>query len=115
MVTEAQHVSNHAPTPSDVSAGKDAWDRGERLEPGTPRPFFCRSCGQRTVGTHVPRGWYSLTRHAGSRPEPPIRLGLYCSVDCLSAQMPRLIGVDKDIGENLETIGHRQISTEHPG
>jgi len=71
---------------------------GERVggwPQGQPRPFFCRSCNKRETAVMVPRGWYTLTRHTGTLDEPPLRLGTYCSAQCLSDQMARVTAQEK--------------------
>jgi hypothetical protein len=74
--------------------------------PKTPRPpgertermFYCRQCGKEENGFHVPFGWYTITRSL-PLPARPLRLGMYCSVACLARQMPRLIGIGRDLDE----------------
>jgi hypothetical protein len=97
-------------TPGDDRAheAKELAEAGHRLPDLMPhrahrpvhteaRPYFCRTCGREQVGLYVPRGWYSLCRHAGDMARP-LRLGIYCSVECLIAGTPRLKGVADDIG-----------------
>lgn len=85
----------HSPQPEVAKRRKDLIDsrgRSNRFE-GEMRDYFCRTCGAVKVGRVIPRGWYGLTRHAGAVDRPMIRLGLYCSIECLAAQLPRLTGV----------------------
>lgn len=81
--------------------GKRKIDQGQRLpnqEP-TPRPFYCRNCGAERMGLVVPGGWYSLTRHDGQAFGKPHRLGMFCSLECLAGQLPRLQGIASDLGK----------------
>jgi hypothetical protein len=73
---------------------------GRFIKPGRKdevRPWFCRTCGIEEQGTEVPVGWYALTRKAAHR-QPGVntllRLGLYCSADCLEGQTRRLKGIE---------------------
>ncbi|GII04905.1 hypothetical protein [Planobispora takensis] len=75
----------------------DLWQDDERL-PASParggpestraggqeseRSFFCRICQRSERGRWVPAGWYLLERAPGGKGRH-LRLGLYCSVDCL--------------------------------
>jgi hypothetical protein len=68
------------------------------------RPFFCRSCGAEQRSTLVPRGWYTLTRASGSRQETPRRLGIFCSLECIDRQIPRLIDIEADPDERFATV-----------
>jgi hypothetical protein len=53
------------------------------------RPYFCATCTDTVVSTGFPAGWYVITRSQG--PDlPKIKLGLYCSLDCLRERMPVL-------------------------
>jgi hypothetical protein len=83
-----------SPTPTIALEGKDRLDAGQRLPREAPRPWYCRSCGQeRAPSRNVPSGWYTLARHTGSAEKPMLRLGVYCSIDCLEDQLPRLGGI----------------------
>lgn len=75
-------------------------DRGLRAAPDREsRPYFCRTCGKEQRGAGVPEGWYSLSRHRDwQTPRPISRLGLFCSLACLARQLPRLEGVEADLG-----------------
>jgi hypothetical protein len=46
------------------------------------RSYFCRSCHMVARGRWVPAGWYLLERAVGGAGKH-LRLGVYCSVDCL--------------------------------
>lgn len=46
------------------------------------RSYFCRSCHMVARGRWVPAGWYLLERAVGGAGRH-LRLGVYCSVDCL--------------------------------
>jgi hypothetical protein len=90
----------HAPQPEQVGEGRDRSARGDRLpDDREARPWYCRSCGHSEQALVIPAGWYSPTRHSGDRDVRPARLGVYCSAECLNAQMPRIIGVEADAGD----------------
>ncbi len=97
---------NHVPEPDSVSAARDRLLRGERLpdENQQKRPYFCRNCGAGVQSALIPRGWYRLERSSGSPLERSQRLGLYCSLTCLAAQMDRLIGIEADLGDQFDTV-----------
>lgn len=73
---------------------------GRRLPGDVPiaREYFCRTCGRVERGDVVPSGWYRLQRESAVIGRP-VRLGLYCSMTCLTDMLPRLEGVDADLGE----------------
>lgn len=85
------------PQPAAVAEGRERKLGGKLLPQnnGQPRPYYCRSCGTSQQGIMVPRGWYSLMRSHGEEHQPWLRLGMYCSAQCLSDQMPRIIDVEK--------------------
>jgi len=86
---------------SSASQAKARINEGRRRLPRerqTARPFFCRSCGGQVDGVRVPQGWYSLARHTDDPVYPMNRLGLYCSLECLEQQLPRLRGVGEQVG-----------------
>lgn len=96
-----------------MRAGKRLADQGRRLPENdfdTPRLWYCRSCGRRSVAVNVPAGWYSLARHTGVPMAKPQRLGVYCSVGCLSEELPRLQGTATALGEQWQeqTSQYRQ-------
>jgi hypothetical protein len=64
------------------------------------RPYFCRECGREERGTHVPDGWYSLSRHMADAWRDMRRLGIYCSAACLEANMPRIIGTERNMARD---------------
>lgn len=72
-------------------------ERGEHQDPDQSRPFYCRTCNAKQMSRYVPAGWYGLDRALGG-PEKHQRLGLYCSLDCLIAMMPRLSGIADELG-----------------
>ena len=80
--------------------GKERIERDLRLtKQRAERLFFCRGCGKEEHGRNVPESWYSLSRHGNPLTSRPIlRLGLYCSLDCLTAELPRLTGIAKALG-----------------
>lgn len=91
----------HAPEPERVLGGREAKIEGTRLaEPGAARLFFCRTCGVERVQQTIPRGWYRILRSTGKA--QPVRLGIYCSVACLAAQMSRLAGIEADTGDQFD-------------
>jgi hypothetical protein len=52
------------------------------------RTFFCRNevCQKEAPGDpggRIPAGWYSLARGVGDGYSPMVKLGLFCSLDCL--------------------------------
>jgi hypothetical protein len=60
--------------------------------------YFCRTCGHEEKSRMVPKGWYGLSRYPGGpQVSSPQRLGLYCSIECLTDQLPRIAGIDKDL------------------
>ncbi|MBV9447890.1 MAG: hypothetical protein JO345_18565 [Streptosporangiaceae bacterium] len=69
---------------------------GERLE----RSFYCRSCRLTVRGLWVPAGWYVLERAEGGGGRH-LRVGLYCSLDCLAA-------AGDDLGEAEREAGARR-------
>jgi hypothetical protein len=93
----------HITEPKQVRASRDRKLEGERLTEYDPtlRPYYCRNCGAEQRSRLVPRGWYTLTRATGSMEERPHRLGIYCSLACIDGQMPRLIGIEADLGERF--------------
>jgi hypothetical protein len=87
-----------------------------RCEPA-PREYFCRQCDRRVSGNAPPAGWINIQRYIlcgsiggqqGGRPKgkafqrATMRLGLFCSWDCLSEAMRRL-------GELNQTLNDRGI------
>src|SRR5437763_246164 len=53
------------------------------------RSYFCRSCHLVARGRWVPAGWYLLERAVGGAGKH-LRLGIYCSIDCLTAAKDEL-------------------------
>lgn len=62
------------------------------------RSYYCRTCGAQAQATTVPEGWYSLNRHPGTPDLQTARIGLFCSLACLASQLPRLEGIEANIG-----------------
>lgn len=58
-----------------LAAARGDWQPAERS-------FFCRSCQMAERGLWVPAGWYLLERAPGGQGRH-LRLGLYCSLECL--------------------------------
>lgn len=54
----------------------------DTAQPRPERSYFCRSCHMVARGRWVPAGWYLLERSVGGAGKH-LRLGVYCSVDCL--------------------------------
>jgi hypothetical protein len=61
------------------------------------RSFYCRSCRLTARGRWVPAGWYVLERAAGGGGRH-LRVGLYCSLDCLAAAADDLAAAEQDAG-----------------
>ena len=78
--------------------------RGERLDSNSEltRPYYCRSCGVERQGVAIPRGWYALSRHTGTWQQKTHRLGVFCSLDCLQQDLPRLDAIAADLGDAWE-------------
>jgi hypothetical protein len=95
--------STHPPEPPQVRDGRDRKLADDRRAAYSQelRPYYCRTCGAEQRSALVPRGWYSLTRASGSTQEKPQRLGVYCSIICIDRQMPRLVGIEADLGERF--------------
>lgn len=101
-------MSKHAPGPEDVLIGRNAKMAGQthpenEIQGGVPRrSYFCRSCGRKVVGTAVPKGWYRLTRASDVSYQTSQRLGLYCTARCLTMQMSRIEGIERDLDGRVE-------------
>lgn len=92
-----------APTPPQVSEGKARVAAGVRHPGGqVSRVYYCRSCGTEQEAQMVPRGWYSMTRHTGQDARPSVRLGIYCSVDCLAQQLDRIQELHLVMGDRFD-------------
>ncbi len=59
------------------------------------REWFCRTCGVVERAAVVPDGWYTVERRDADRGR--LRLGVYCSVDCIECQVPRLRAVEQSL------------------
>jgi hypothetical protein len=96
----------HAPNPLQAHVTKtridEGYSLGSGLPAGTQRRYFCRNCGEEQECVDVPHGWLSLRRHFvdGDQNQVAHRLGLYCCLECLVEQMPRLIGIAEQLGGN---------------
>lgn len=100
QIAAVRAAQRTAPEPAQVRDSRERRERGERLpDDRSARPWYCRSCGHSEHAVVIPAGWYSVTRHSGSYDVKPARLGVYCSAECLNAQMPRIIGVEADAGD----------------
>ena len=113
QIQDVYDARRHAPTPALVTEGKARITNGIRLSDDRPeRIWYCRSCGATATARVIPDGWYSVTRHTGTMDERPARLGIYCSADCLDAQMDRLIGIESQTGDGWKRSPYRQTPTE---
>jgi hypothetical protein len=92
----------------------------ERKDEPARREYFCRQCDRRVSGNGPPAGWINIQRYIlcgslggqpGSRSKgqaaiekrrATMRLGLFCSWDCLTEAMGRL-------GELNQTLNERGI------
>jgi hypothetical protein len=94
----------HSPNPLQAHVTKTRIDEGYSLGSGLPvgtkRRHFCRNCGEEQESANVPHGWLSLQRHFvdANQVQMVHRLGLYCCLECLLEQMPRLIGIAEQLG-----------------
>jgi len=68
-----------------------------RLGESAERSFYCRSCQLTTRGRWIPAGWYVLERSVGGGGRH-LRVGLYCSLDCLETAGDRLAEAERDAG-----------------
>lgn len=97
---------HHAPNPLQAHDTKTRIDEGYSLGSGLPagtrRKHFCRNCGEEQECADVPHGWLSLRRHFVDEGQNQVahRLGLYCCLECLLEQIPRLIGIAEQLGGN---------------
>ncbi len=64
------------------------------------RSFYCRSCRLTARGRWIPAGWYVLERAAGGGGRH-LRVGLYCSLDCLAAAGGGLAAAEQGAGARL--------------
>jgi len=83
--------------------GRRFYEDGRRGE----RPWYCRACGREELAEGVPVGWYRLERKGlavVARQSSYLRLGLYCSVRCLARMVPRLMGVEDDLGDDWAAL-----------
>jgi len=61
------------------------------------RSFYCRSCQLTARGRWIPVGWYVLERAVGGGGRH-LRVGLYCSLDCLAAAGSDLAAAEQGAG-----------------
>lgn len=95
-------MNQHVPTPAIVHASDDL---GVRL-------WYCRACGVEQHRDRLPNGWYSIGRHFDG---PRIaRLGLYCSLECIETQMPRLRGIAEAVTEADRQSPYQQQPSLRP-
>jgi hypothetical protein len=59
--------------------------------------FYCRSCQLTTLGRWIPAGCYVLERAVGGGGRH-LRVGLYCSLGCLTAADDGLAAAERDAG-----------------
>jgi hypothetical protein len=108
--SEAPRLS-HYKNPPQFHAAKNLLDQGveQPLLRRAPRPFFCRTCGKEENSLTIPEGWYLLQRKIGDT-VPNLRLGIFCSIDCIDEQLPRLrnIAIQADVG-----LRHTQYQYRH--
>ncbi len=116
-MTTRRTIGHTPDAPRRVSEAKRLLDAGVRLSDSPAkapsRSYFCRTCGREQTGDAIPKGWYTLTRHSGNATEKALRLGVYCSIDCLSDQLPRLAGIADHLGDRWGTVTepYRQKAT----
>lgn len=91
--------------PTPVFEARSRLDAGERRPEFVEevRPYFCRNCGKEARGTSIPRGWYLLARARGNWDRHQ-RLGLFCSSACIEGQVPRLLGIEKNLGDRWDSV-----------
>lgn len=62
----------------------------------------CKTCG--TLGPDFPTGWYSLSVNDPQAPNGKYRyIGLFCSVVCLTEQLPEISRVEESIQRRLQS------------
>lgn len=94
-----------ASTPTLVNEGRSRINQGQRRPENNeqPRPYYCRNCGKEVQSIAIPRGWYLISRARGNW-EKHARLGLYCSADCITGQVPRMQGIEKNLGDRWDDM-----------
>ena len=92
-------------SPSPVHDARSRIDAGERRPEfqDQVRPYFCRNCGLEVQSTCIPRGWYLIARARGDWQKHQ-RLGLFCSSACIGGQVPRLHGIEKNLGDRWDQV-----------
>jgi len=90
---------------------KDLNEDGRRLPSDVrmEREYFCRTCGRVARSQMVPSGWYVLQRASGVIGRS-VRLGLYCSLTCLTDMLPRLDWHALEWGPSSR-VKHRRAGT----
>lgn len=104
MYSSLSCLVKHIPQLLMIDEDYQSWEAPPPKIPAAEQPqrdervYFCRQCGKDVKGFYIPFGWYTIQR---SQPVPlrPLRLGMFCSIVCLSQQMPRLIGIGHELDE----------------
>jgi hypothetical protein len=91
----ARRVLSRSPTRGgsgkESAGGREAWDLSVRT-------FTCKTCGKKVREEMVPAGWYLVERATGFSKK--LRCGLFCSAVCLQKQTPRLVAIEKSLGDD---------------
>jgi hypothetical protein len=100
QIQAVRQAQRTAPQLDAVAEERERKARRDRLpDDRQVRTWYCRSCGICERTATIPAGLYSVTRYSGALEHKPARLEVYCSAECLNAQMPLLIGVEAGAGE----------------
>ena len=77
--------------------------------PPAERKYFCRHCQKERRARQVPVDWYNLSRmkFKGAAGHEWHRLGLYCSIRCLAAQIPDLEQLERTLRRGMNNRPHR--------
>lgn len=54
----------------------------------------------------IPRGWYTIKRHTGILDRSSMRLGLYCSIACLTQQLDRITHLEAARGDAFDSAAY---------
>ena len=75
------------------------------------RTYFCRHCQRERVSRQVPVDWYNLSRmkYKGGPGHEWHRLGLYCSIRCLAAQIPGLEQLERTLRHGVNNRPARPL------
>ena len=94
-----------SPSPDLVAEARQKINAGERRPENFEglRPYFCRGCGTKVMSNAIPRGWYLLSRARGNWDKHQ-RLGLFCSAECIAGQCPRMVGIEKNLGDRWDQV-----------